>query len=658
MGHATLLAQMACKPTRVLGKSRVLAATCVALMAGACSDPDPDGLAPAGWTAWESTEGHLRVRSGVAGKALIAARGSSTPDVRTTAIQQAIIARVPLGAAGTGPSGQLWHERLVRAIHASEFAGPGADLGSEFATILNEPGVRDDLDARRLCQNALGCDFVRRAQRGSAFPAMDAARRALIERAIEQFDAATGLPEAAVNLAAALIEHGRLGSDAGGADRARARRALESLEADALSVPSRPDSFLGLPARGGRIAILLDVSDSVPADALAAAKLAVLGAVDSLRSDSAIGVWAFGGDVRAMQVAGGGAFRAAGAGGSAATVRAAVGAFLDGVVLPGKGGLLRAVAQAAAAGASDIMVFTVPANIGDDPGAARIGPELAQRGIAVDAFVLAPGFESDPGIRSALERGALGLLVRYTSGRMRILLGGSSSPLTGQSRRELAEREGRWTPALDRQWHAVRSQLLMAEEGSPNEVTAAARSIGRALAPLEPDPVAVAAGPARSDIRCLMLAGTVAVRAGDAEGADRCFREAAELAGASASSSAVQVAATLREQGARAELLRALHGAPLQQCMAHAEQLGLLAGTWSRESWSARLLEASAGGLAAFRAGRSLASDPGMSDRQARELALVRAWASDGRRPLTDLSGTIWDDLPSAGDFSHQGAER
>jgi hypothetical protein len=562
------------------------------------------------------------------------------------------IAGLECGNGAAAPASAPWFERLAYCIHDSEVQLAGSDVEPRLRQLLEDPEVREDLDARRLCLNALGCDLVRQAQRLGPGPSVEPRRLALVDRAIESFEAATGLPEASVNLAAALIERARLSpSGARAALLERARQALAEIDADALAVPWQRDSFLGLRSRGARIALLIDASGGMTAETWLAVKRAVLASIDALGPDTRLGVWTFGGDPRSLASTGGEALVARDQSGSVASARAAVTRFLDGAAPGGSGSLVRAVEEASASQPTDIFVLSTVGALGPDSAVTRLGPELARRGIVVHALVLAPSYRSDPSLEGRCIDGALGMLARHTGGPMRILLGGQPCPLSGQSCRALAEREGRWPPALERQLLAVRSQISLLAGVRGEALAPSASDSDRALAALAPDPLPVPAGPARSDIRCLLLAAATAAHSGDRAGADRCLRDAAELAGAEAEAARADPdrSAVLREQGARAELLRAMYGGtPVDQCLDHARRHGLLAGAWSPESWSARLLGATDGGIAAFRARQSLDADPDVRARQLRELAVVRAWASDGCKPLAPGLPVPWDGLPGA----------
>lgn len=570
------------------------------------------------------------------------------------------MAGVPLGPLSVGAAGQPWFVRLARDIHLSELGAPWADPEPDLRELMADDEVRGDLDALRLCRNALGCHLIRLAQRAGSLAGDPSATTKLVGRASEQFEAAGGLPEAAINLAAARIEQARLAPSGASDALDRARLALAGLDADALGVPSQPDSFLGLRARGSRVALLIDASAAVPADARAAASRAVLATMDALGPQTRLGVWTFGDDVRGMPATGDDPLPVDGHIGPSGTSRESVRRLLGTNGAGGPGGMLRAIEAAAAARATDILVFAVPSSIAADRDAERLGTELARKGITVDALVLAPEYPSDARLRASCADGALGAMVRHTKGRMRVLLGGTSCALSGQSCRELAEREGRWTPTIDRQFRAVRAQLQLAGGHRGPSLEGASADISHALAPLSPDPVSASVGPAGGDLRGLMLAGAIALHRADRAGADQFLRAAAELAAAEADSARDEprLAAALREHGARAELLRAMHGTPADQCLAHARKLGLLAGSWSLESWSARLLSMSEGWPGSYRAGRSLSDDPDVRARQERELAACREWVDGGCRPPSAAPVGWWGDLPGAGGSRQQGDAR
>lgn len=645
---------------RVLRRSRVLALACTALLVTGCGEGPTSGRRPAGWTSWETKSLHRRARADAAAAEVEVAARSDEPSVREAAIRKATIAGIPLGELAMGVPGQPWFVRLARCIHESELGTPGTDPEAELRSLALDPGVCADLSARRLCTNALGCHLMRRAQRAHPDAALGGARLRLFEQAIKWFEASSGLPQAAVNLAAARLEQARLAPDARGAALQQAGIALASLGEDALTVPWQPDAFLGLKARGNRIAVVIDASSAMPDRAIDASKKAALALASALGPQSALGIWTFGGTVRGLPVKGDDPLAVDGASPAREASLQSVGLFLDSVKGGGSGGpdaMLLAIEAAAAARPTDIFVFVAPENIGSDKGAASLGKRLKQDSVVVDGLVLAPTYDSDPELRARCLDGALGTLVRRTGGRLRVLLGGESCVLSGQSLRELAEREGRWTPSLDRQLSAVLAQLAFLQGKRGDALDAATAETLRALAPLDPDPVAAMVGPARADVRCLMLAGAIALGRGETAQADQCLRDAAELAGAEAEATGVHPghAADLREQGARAELLRALHCAPADECLAHARKQGLLGGGWSLESWSARLLDASRGWPASFRAGRSLSADAEVQALQSAELAIVRDWIDRGCQRMDARASARWDDLSATASATQQG---
>lgn len=624
-------------------------AACVALSPG-CGDSRPTSPRAPGWTATETSPTFAKDRAAAALRLQAPASASGDPAVRESAIRASTIGRVPIEPSLRIMGNDPWFVRLAGAVHRSELGGNGPDPEVDLSSLCAQPEVASEPEFRRLVANALGCDFFRRYQRSRLPGVQPEGLTELLDRAIEQFRSASGSPEACVNEAAALLERARRDPATAARSLAEAGAALDFLESDSIGVPWQPGMFLGLPARGPRIAIVVDVSSSMPAQSLEAAKRALMATIGSLEDGARLGVWTFGPGVRGLAVTDAEPLAIRGGPAAARDARPAVEALFSAPAASGSDGLLAAVAAAAFAKPSGILVLAAPGSIGPSSSANKAGLDLAKRGILVDACVVAPAYSGDPSLQERCRDGALGLLVRHTGGRMRVLLGEGARGLSGQSVRELAEREGRWTPSLARQYHAVRSLATFLSKPARAGQDPGLADLNAALLPLSPDPVVAVVGPAGSDVRCLMLGAALAFRGGDLVAADAFLRSAAEIAGAESSAPDADpvLARTFREQGARAELLRALsRSSRPEECIAHARAHQLLVGSWSHDSWSARLLSVSEGMLSAYRAGRSLSDDPAERSRQESELALVRAAFRGGALPAPgDGAGSIpdWND--------------
>lgn len=586
------------------------------------NDPGTPLPHPAGWTATESAPRQRALRAEQAKKLQTDAlrAGASDGQLQAEAITASTIAWVPLSQVPAADA--PWFVVLAHCIHASELGLPDVDVESRIRGLMTDPAVMADPDGRELCANALGCHLLRQLQ-GSDPAIDDKAAVARIDDAIALFSEGCRLPEVVLNRAAAFIERARRSPDERDSSLRSAREALGALDDDALLCPSETGAFLGLRFVGSRVALLVDAAQSMPPAAMEASKLAIAQSVRTLGPATKVGTWVFGaGEIRSSAV-GGDAFPAGRNGDPRALVQ-----ILDQLEPVESGGIVEAVESVSASQPSDIIVLTSIERIDADPLAAELGVRLASKGVRVSGLVIAPGFQGDPPLQERCAEGSLGQLIRFTGGSLRVLLGADRNPFSGQSVRQLAEREGRWTPAVERQYRAA--SALLALVSNPDKVPEAAkREIDSALAPLDPDPVAATVGKAMQDWRCLMLSGAIACARADAVASDR-FRLAAEAcAEAAADADAAhdaEFARFLREQGMRAEFLRALcDPASAAECRKHASERLLEVGSWSPETWSGRLLSVSRGWPHSSRAGQSLSAVPAVRTVQEFELALARA---------------------------------
>ena len=595
-----------------------------AAVTGCSEDRGTPSPHPVAWTSTESAPQHRALRAAQAkqlqANALTAGVGDDQSQSQAEAVTASTIAWVPLSAGSSANA--PWFVVLAECIHASELGIADTDVESRIRGLMSDPAVIADPDGRDLCANALGCHLFRQLQRLE--PAIDdKAALVKIDDSVALFSQGCRLPEAALNRAAAFIERARRAPDERDSALRSAREALGALDDDALICPSEVGAFLGLRFVGSRVALLIDAAQSMPPAALASSKRAIAETVRALGPETKVGTWVFGaGEIRSSAV-GADAFPVGRNGDTLPLVK-----ILDQPEPVESGGILESVELVAASQPTDIIVLTSIERFDLDPLAAELGSRLASKGIRLSALVIAPGYPNDPAIQERCAEGSLGQLIRFTGGNLRVLLGADRDPFSGQSVRQLAEREGRWTPAVERQYRAVSALLALVSD--PEKVPdVAKREIELALAPLDPDPVAATIGKAMQDWRCLILSGAIASARADAVAPER-FRLAAEAcAQAAADADAandVEFAQFLREQGMRAEFLRALcDPANASECLKHASELRLEVGSWSPETWSGQLLSVSRGWPHSFRAGRSMSAVPPVRSVQEFELSLARA---------------------------------
>jgi hypothetical protein len=218
--------------------------------------------------------------------------------------------------------------------------------------------------------------------------------------------------------------------------------------------------------------------------------------------------------------------------------------------------------------------------------------------------------------------------------------------LSGETMRERAKREGRWTPAVERQYRATRSLLALVRWLDAKDRPLAVRDAKLATdatAALSPDPVIAAVGLPRQDWQLLMIEAAVLAVCDDAK-APASFLEAASLLATAAAEQRTAGnpadAARFDELAARAVLLSCLSSpsgpddAALQKASADLAPLGIVS-----DAWSARLLGSMRGAFANAIAARGL--DPARPTDAAalRELDAIRLIV--GRAPGTaspDLS--------------------
>ena len=214
-----------------------------------------------------------------------------------------------------------------------------------------------------------------------------------------------------------------------------------------------------------------------------------------------------------------------------------------------------------------------------------------------------------------------------------------SAGVSGETMRERARREGRWTPAVERQYRATRSLLALARWLDAQDRPLAVRHsklATDATAALSPDPVIAAVGLPRQDWQLLLIEGAVRAAVRDDPKASESFLDAASLLATAAAeqraSDSPADAARFEELAARAVLLSLLASptgpddAALQKAAADLESLRIVSDTWS-----ARLLGSMRGAFANAIAARGL--DPGRSSDTValRELEAIRLIA--GRAP-------------------------
>lgn len=643
------------------------------LLAGCGDEAEATRTAsPRSWTPTVTDREHATARSDAARKAIdSASTQASTPADRQRALRMAAItaeavpaslrpASAPDAASGD-PKDSAAREPAakapwqVRSLAVSiDFARREGRPGAELSEMLKEPAIAADPLAAGVLRNNHACtivdDAVLRSLSGAELAGAlgDAAR---------EFSSVCQVPEAALNEASCRIALARLQPERAAEHLRDAAIAMGRLESDGLICPMVAGEFLGVIGRGDRIAFVLDSSLSMAGDPLAVLKTAVIESVRALAPTSSFMVWFFGDESVPMPMP-------------------ADAEVADGLMVLGKPGPSRehafeacrkwikehaqagdtfplAALKAAAASRPSTLFLVTDGKLQDPPAELRaVADQVAADGGRMEVVLLVRSQHSTEGESTEDLLAIPRELAARTNGSLRVIdadgiakvedFGNTESRISagvsGETMRERATREGRWTPAVERQYRATRSLLALARWLDAQDRPLAVREsklATDATAALSPDPVIAAVGLPRQDWQLLLIEGAVRAVREDPKASESFLDAASLLATAAAeqrASDSPADAARFEELAARAVLLSCLASptgpddAALQKAAADLEYLRTLSDTWS-----ARLLGSMRGALANAIAARGL--DPARpSDAAAlRELDAIRLIA--GRAP-------------------------
>jgi hypothetical protein len=639
---------------------------CCALLAAGCGDDGPThgSASPPSWTATATDREHAKARSEDARKAIEAAAAEGAkPGDRQRALRMAAITAEPVPASlrpepAVDPKGAdpkvadpkdsaakqpvpraPWE---VRSLALSiDYARREGRPAAALTEMLTEPAIASDPLAAGVLRNNHACTIVDDALlRSLSGPELAAA----LGDAAREFSSVCQVPEAAMNEASCLIALARLQPEMS-ADHLRAAAiAMARLDSDALTCPMVAGEFLGVVGHGDRIAFVLDSSLSMAGEPLAVLKAALIESIRALAPTSSFMVWFFGDDAVPMSVP-------------------ADAEIADGLIVLGKAGPSRehffeacrkwiaghgqagdtfplAALKAAAATHPSTLFLVTDGKMQDPPAELRaVADQVAADGGRIDVVLLIrsqhPTADESTEDLLAIPRE----LASRTNGSLRVIdadgiaqvadFGNTeariSAGLSGETMRERAKREGRWTPAVERQYRATRSLLALVRwldaKDRPLAVSLAvsdAKIATDATAALSPDPVIAAVGLPRQDWQLLMIEAAVLAVSDDAKApesfdakAPESFLEAASLLATAAAEQRTAGnpadAARLDELAARAVLLSCLSSpsgpddAALQKASADLASLGIVSDTWS-----ARLLGSMRGAFANAIATRGL----------------------------------------------------
>jgi hypothetical protein len=665
---------------------------CCALLAAGCGD---DGAthgssSPPSWTATATDREHAKARSEDARKAIDAAAAEGAkPGDRQRALRMAAITAEPVPASlrpqpvvdpkvsdpkvsdpkAAEPKDSAAKQPVprapweVRSLALSiDYARREGRPAAALTEMLTEPAIASDPLAAGVLRNNHACTIVDDALlRSLSGPELAAA----LGHAVREFSSVCQVPEAAMNEASCLIALARLQPEMS-ADHLRAAAiAMDRLDSDALICPMVAGEFLGVVGHGDRIAFVLDSSVSMAGEPLAVLKSALIESIRALAPTSSFMVWFFGDDAVPMSVP-------------------ADAEIADGLIVLGKAGPSRehffeacrkwiaghgqagdtfplAALKAAAATHPSTLFLVTDGKMQDPPAELRaVADQVAADGGRIDVVLLIrsqhPTADESTEDLLAIPRE----MASRTNGSLRVIdadgiaqvadFGNTEARigngLSGETMRERAKREGRWTPAVERQYRATRSLLALVRWLDAKDRPLAVRDAKLATdatAALSPDPVIAAVGLPRQDWQLLMIEAAVLAVCDDTK-APASFLEAASLLATAAAEQRTAGnpadAARFDELAARAVLLSCLSSpsgpddAALQKASADLAPLGIVS-----DAWSARLLGSMRGAFANAIAARGL--DPARPTDAAalRELAALRLIV--GRAPGTaspDLS--------------------
>jgi len=622
------------------------------LLAAGCGDDGAThgSASPPSWTATATDREHAKARSEDARKAIEAAAAEGAkPGDRQRALRMAAITAEPVPASlrpepavdpkGADPKGAdpkvadpkvadpkdsaakqpvpraPWE---VRALALSiDYARREGRPAAALTEMLTEPAIASDPLAAGVLRNNHACTIVDDALlRSLSGPELAAA----LGDAAREFSSVCQVPEAAMNEASCLIALARLQPEMS-ADHLRAAAiAMARLDSDALTCPMVAGEFLGVVGHGDRIAFVLDSSLSMAGEPLAVLKAALIESIRALAPTSSFMVWFFGDDAVPMSVP-------------------ADAEIADGLIVLGKAGPSRehffeacrkwiaghgqagdtfplAALKAAAATHPSTLFLVTDGKMQDPPAELRaVADQVAADGGRIDVVLLIrsqhPTADESTEDLLAIPRE----LASRTNGSLRVIdadgiaqvadFGNTeariSAGLSGETMRERAKREGRWTPAVERQYRATRSLLALVRWLDAKDRPLAVRDAKLATdatAALSPDPVIAAVGLPRQDWQLLMIEAAVLAVSDDAKApesfdakAPESFLEAASLLATAASEQRTAGnpadAARLDELAARAVLLSCLSSpsgpddAALQKASADLASLGIVSDTWS-----------------------------------------------------------------------------
>ena len=656
------------------------------LAAGCGDDGATHGSAsPPSWTATATDREHAKARSEDARKAIDAAAAEGAkPGDRQRALRMAAITAEPVPASlrpepvvdpkvsdpkAAEPKDSAAKQPVPRApwevrSHALsiDYARREGRPAAALTEMLTEPAIASDPLAAGVLRNNHACTIVDDALlRSLSGPELAAA----LGHAVREFSSVCQVPEAAMNEASCLIALARLQPEMS-ADHLRAAAiAMDRLDSDALICPMVAGEFLGVVGHGDRIAFVLDSSVSMAGEPLAVLKSALIESIRALAPTSSFMVWFFGDDAVPMSVP-------------------ADAEIADGLIVLGKPGPSRehffeacrkwivghgqagdtfplAALKAAAATHPSTLFLVTDGKMQDPPAELRaVADQVAADGGRIDVVLLIrsqhPTADESTEDLLAIPRE----MASRTNGSLRVIdadgiaqvadFGNTEARigngLSGETMRERAKREGRWTPAVERQYRATRSLLALVRWLDAKDRPLAVRDAKLATdatAALSPDPVIAAVGLPRQDWQLLMIEAAVLAVCDDAK-APASFLEAASLLATAAAEQRTAGhsadAARFDELAARAVLLSCLSSpsgpddAALQKASADLASLGIVS-----DAWSARLLGSMRGAFANAIAARGL--DPARPTDAAalRELDAIRLIV--GRAPGTaspDLS--------------------
>jgi hypothetical protein len=652
------------------------------LLAAGCGDDGAThgSASPPSWTATATDREHAKARSEDARKAIEAAAAEGAkPGDRQRALRMAAITAEPVPASlrpqpvvdpkAAEPKDSAAKQPVprapweVRSLALSiDYARREGRPAAALTEMLTEPAIASDPLAAGVLRNNHACTIVDDALlRSLSGPELAAA----LGDAAREFSSVCQVPEAAMNEASCRIALARLQPEMSAEHLRAAAIAMARLDSDALTCPMVSGEFLGVVGHGDRIAFVLDSSLSMAGEPLAVLKAALIESIRALAPTSSFMVWFFGDDAVPMSVP-------------------ADAEIADGLIVLGKAGPSRehffeacrkwiaghgqagdtfplAALKAAAATHPSTLFLVTDGKMQDPPAELRaVADQVAADGGRIDVVLLIrsqhPTADESTEDLLAIPRE----MASRTNGSLRVIdadgiaqvadFGNTEARigngLSGETMRERAKREGRWTPAVERQYRATRSLLALVRwldaKDHPLAVSDAKLATD-ATAALSPDPVIAAVGLPRQDWQLLLIEAAVLAVCDDAK-APESFLEAASFlasaAGEQRTAGDPADAARLDELAARAVLLSCLSSpsgpddAALQKASADLASLGIVSDTWS-----ARLLGSMRGAFANAIAARGL--DPARPTDAAalRELDAIRLIV--GRAPGTaspDLS--------------------